>query len=190
MLEIFLNNFWSSFLAGICVAGLFSILFVRMSDYYKRPKLKLVCTKERSHGFDWACIRIRNDGKTALKINDINWHLYISDDLDFDFLETNRYKGELAGDSTILGLNYKHYRNFNIYPSFPEREITILKLQLNNLKGKRHKIYYHFSSVVGLQPRRVWKKFWYRKIAKKNGDIKLEYLPCIEIYPFESLQSR
>jgi len=182
-MEVFLNNFWSSFLAGVCVAGLFSILFVRMSDYYRRPKLKLVCTKERSNGFDWMCIRIRNNGKTSLKQNEINWHLYVSSKLDFDFLEIERYKGEFVGNSMIFGQKYKHYRNFNIYPSFPEREISILKLRLDNLDNKRYRIYYHFSSVVGLQPRRVWKKFWYRKIAEKNGDIRLEYLPYWEIYP-------
>lgn len=191
MLETFLNNFWSSFWAGVCVAGLFSILFVRMSDYYKRPKLTLVLVKGDNEGRNLDCmqIRIRNNGRTTLKQNEINWHLYISSDLDFDFLcDPNKilhYKAEFAGNSEILGKEYKHYRNYNIDPTFSEREITILKLRLKNLKGKRHRIYYHFSSVVGLQPRRVWKKFWYRKIAEKNGDIRLEFLPYVEIDPLK-----
>jgi len=180
-INAFLNNFWANFIAGFCLAGLFSIAFVHLFEYYRKPKLKLIWHKKFNHDFNWISINIRNNGKTALKEREINWHLYIPHVLDFDFLEGDKYKTQFAGSSPILNEEYDHYREFNFFPSFPEREIVILKLKLNDVQGNKFRIYYHFSSVVGIQPRRVWRKFWYRRIAERNGEVRLGFLPYIEI---------
>lgn len=179
--DIFLSGFLANLLASFFIAGLFTVIFVRLINYYTKPKLKLVYHKNFNQDFDWVNINIRNNGKTSLKTGEICWHLYIPQGLNFEFLEEERYKSELAGYSDILKERHTHYRNYNFHPAFPEREIEILKLKLNDIRSKKIRIYYHFSSALGMQPRRIWRKFWFRKIARKDGEVNLEFLPHIKV---------
>ncbi|MBU0964102.1 hypothetical protein KKC06_03625 [Patescibacteria group bacterium] len=178
-------DFWKTVLinviAGAIVFILFSIFLIYLINHYRRPRLKLVCYKEFTREFNWLEVNIRNNGKTSLKEREINWHLYIPKSIDIEFLEKNKYKNEYAGPKKILNEPYNHYRDYNKFNSFPEREITIAKIKLNSIEDKKFKIYYYFSTLLGMQPRRTWGKWWYHKIAEKNGEIRFRYVPFIRI---------
>lgn len=178
------DNFWPNFAADSLVAIIFAPLIIWFNKWLKRPRLSLLIGKEYSkeNNIHWLDIVVRNDGRTAMGKGDVNWHLYIPTILQWHQLEANKYPIDYAGDSLIYGLNCKHVRNYNINdPIFPEREITVARLQINTLPQETIRVYYHFSTSIGLRPRRVWRKCWYREIQGKEGNLRTELLPFVEI---------
>lgn len=171
----FLQNFWPNLVADGTIAFIFGFLFIRWWDFYKRPKLTIVISDIQTlpEGPKNITLALRNSGKTALKENEVNYHLYIP-----HYLETLNLPGEIAGQSDIYGIKHYHFRQFNKLPLFPERQIPIGYIGNRKVRTK-HRIYYHFSSIYGVLPRRRWKRWWYRKVFKK-GDPRLELLPYVE----------
>ena len=179
-METFWQNFWSNLFAGTIIAFLFGYLFVKWLDFYKRPKLSLVISdiKKLSEDKRIGMLTIRNSGKTSISDREANYHVYLPKEVNFD-PSLSIHKGiERMGHSKIGGRTYTHYSQFNQKPIFPEREIGILNVNYKNNNSKAHKLYYHFSTAYGLMPKRG---SCFRKINKKNGDIKLELLPYLEL---------
>lgn len=175
-METFWENFWPNLTAGAVIAFLFGYLFVKWTEFYKRPKLSLVISDIKKIDTEKriALLTARNSGKTTIADREANYHIYLPKGVNLDL-----YKNiEKMGNSEINGCPYTHYSQFNAMPIFPEREIEVLYLKYIKGELETNRIYYHFATAYGLMPKRG---SWFRKINDKNGNIKLEMLPYLKL---------
>jgi len=174
--------FWNNFLAGL-FSGIVLFFLTIIYKWVRRQKLKMILIKDNSED-DWQYfhINIRNSGKAAFKINEVYWHIYFPKERECKILNTSNYPffGNIDAISEIeSGIVYDHYNYLNKQPLFPgKREIRILEFRIKIKSLKTNKIYYHFSTVAGIQPNRFRSS---KKIQDREGNVRLNLLPFIEI---------
>lgn len=175
-----------NFIADALVAVIFGFFLVWALQWRQRPKLKLIIIPEgkKDDEFNWLSINIVNQGKTSLKEREINWHIYWPTTWfeKGNFFDTEKYSFESVGKIHINFEEFQHIRDFNKIPSFPEREISILKFRFKKSNDINYlKIRYHFSTIIGLMPRWIWRCCWPTKLQDKKRFPKLNFLPTAEI---------
>ncbi len=74
---MFWENFWSNLAADSIIALFFSYLFIRWTNFFNRPRLSLTLEKKSFEKYSCLLMGIRNDGKSALREREINWHIYV-----------------------------------------------------------------------------------------------------------------
>lgn len=177
------NNFWeglvSGLISGAIIAFFFGYLFIKWIDFYNRPKIKLefeIKKLPNEQDVRGLILGIHNYGKKSLAEKEVNFHLYIPKNIEILEEYLNREGIQKMGISKVKGKEYVHYSQFNLKPIFPSRQISILKIFYPKTKNE-YKIYYHFSTIHGLIPKR---NSWFRKINKRNNEIRVNLLPYIE----------